>query len=95
MTDKLTLTLSLFYLTDYRNSYFTFVFAMAFNAVREIIGPKLTLKSYLIFRLLVPVVVYAWLSLNLAMVSAPSTLPCMVLTVYRRRADQPSVQGAV
>jgi hypothetical protein len=43
---------------------------MAFNVVREIIGPKLTLRSYLAFRLIVPVVVYAWLALNLAMVRA-------------------------
>lgn len=68
--DKLTLALSPFLLRRLLNSYFTFVFAMAFNAVREIIGPKLRLKSYLIFRLAVPIIVYAWLSLNLAMVSA-------------------------
>ncbi|KAJ9118880.1 hypothetical protein QFC24_006079 [Naganishia onofrii] len=55
--------------------YFTFVFAMAFNVVREIIGPKLTLRSYLAFRLIVPVVVYAWLALNLAMINLPFKLP--------------------
>ncbi|KAJ9098100.1 hypothetical protein QFC21_004429 [Naganishia friedmannii] len=48
---------------------------MAFNAVREIIGPKLTLKSYLIFRLVVPLLAYAWLSLMLAMINLPFRLP--------------------
>lgn len=70
LMEKLTLALSPFVFRRLFNSYFTFVFAMAFNAVREIIGPKLKLKSYLIFRIVVPIVVYAWLSLNLAMVSA-------------------------
>ena len=50
------------------NSYFTFVFSMAFNIMREIIGPKLKLRSYLAFRFVVPLAVYAWLSLMLAMV---------------------------
>ncbi|KAJ9105193.1 hypothetical protein QFC20_004328 [Naganishia adeliensis] len=73
--DKLTLALSPFLLRRLLNSYFTFVFAMAFNAVREIIGPKLRLKSYLIFRLAVPIIVYAWLSLNLAMINLPFKVP--------------------
>ncbi|GHJ85140.1 hypothetical protein NliqN6_1542 [Naganishia liquefaciens] len=54
---------------------FTFVFSMAFNIMREIIGPKLKLRSYLAFRFVVPLAVYAWLSLMLAMINLPFKLP--------------------
>lgn len=59
---------------------------MAFNVVRDIIGPKLKLRSYLAFRFIVPLVVYGWLSLNLAMVCGAERHTSQALMIAFRRS---------
>lgn len=70
---------------------FSFIFIMAWAGVRDIIVPFLTLRSLLVMRILVPMIMYIYLSLIFAMVSqssdmqtnffAPSLLRCAILCV--------------
>ncbi|CAE6496300.1 unnamed protein product [Rhizoctonia solani] len=54
---------------------FAFILTMSNDAARGILGPFLRLRSYLILRLAVPLVLYLPLSLSFAMVSLPFHAP--------------------
>ncbi|WRT64817.1 uncharacterized protein IL334_001753 [Kwoniella shivajii] len=50
---------------------FSFVITMSNNAVREIIAPFLTTKAYLVYRIVVPLLMYFVISFFFAMVNLP------------------------
>ncbi|KAG8700338.1 hypothetical protein FRC11_013024 [Ceratobasidium sp. 423] len=54
---------------------FAFIITMSNDAARGIIGPFLRIRSYLVLRLVVPLVVYIPLSLSFAMISLPFHAP--------------------
>ncbi|CAE6462307.1 unnamed protein product [Rhizoctonia solani] len=54
---------------------FAFILTMSNDAARGILGPFLRLRSYLILRLAVPLILYIPLSLSFAMVSLPFHAP--------------------
>lgn len=54
---------------------FSFILTMNGNAARDIIAPFLTTKSLLVSRLVIPLVLYFWITLTFAMIDLPFHVP--------------------